>query len=70
MILLRLYLSWITDDDKKSKGQEKHVKLCSNFNLLLSHETKSLFQRSLYHFQASKLSPRAILSLLLFKKDY
>ena len=31
-----------TVEDIKSRSQEKHVKLCSNFNSLLSHETNSL----------------------------
>ena len=56
-----------TVEDIKSRSQEKHVKLCSNFSSLLSHKTNSLFQRSLYHFPASKLSlafPLCVLSSL------
>ena len=70
MIWFRLNSSWITVDDIKSRSQEKHVKLSSKFNSLLSHEMSSLFQCSLYHFQASKLSLRAVLSLPFLKKSY
>ena len=55
MIWFRLNSSWITVDDIKSRSQEKHVKLSPKFNSLLSHEMSSLFQCSLYHFQASKV---------------
>ena len=55
MIWFHLNSSWITVDDIKSRSQEKHVKLSSKFHSILSHEMSSLFQSSLYHFQASKL---------------
>ena len=48
MIWFRFYSSWITVEDAKSRSQEKHVKLYSNFSSLLSHETNSLFQRRAY----------------------
>ena len=55
MIWFRLNSSWITVDDIKSRSQEKHVKLSPKFNSLLSHEMSSLFQCSLYYFQASEV---------------
>ena len=55
MIWFRLNSSWITIDDIKSRSEEKHVKLSLKFNSLLSHEMSSLFQCSLYYFQASKV---------------
>ena len=57
-----LYSSWIEVDDITSRSQKKHVKLSSKCNSQLSHERSSLFQCSLNHFQASKLSLCAILS--------
>ena len=48
MIWFRLYSSWITIDEIKSRSQEKHVTLSSKFYSLLSHERSSLFQWSLY----------------------
>ena len=47
MIWFRLNSSWITVDDIKSRSQEKHVKLSSKFNSLLSHEMSSLIQNSM-----------------------
>ena len=67
--LFILNYSWVI----KSRSHEKHVKLCSNFSSLLSHDTNSLFQRILYHFPASKLSLpslRVVLFFLFFKKIY
>ena len=61
MIWFRLNSSWNTVDEIKSRSQEKHVTLSSKFNSLLSHEMSSLFRCSLYHFQSSKLSLRAVL---------
>ena len=65
MIWFCLYSSWNTVDDIKSRSQEKHVKLCSKLNSLLSHKKSSLYQCSLNYFQVSKLSLRVVLSLLL-----
>ena len=58
-----LYSSWIRVDDIKYRSQEKHVKLYSKFNSPLYQERSSLFQCSLNHFQASKLSPRPLYSI-------
>ena len=55
-----------TVEDVKSRSQEKHVKLCSNFSSLLSNKTNSLFQRSLYHFLACKLSLSSLRVILSF----
>ena len=60
-----LYSSWIAVDDITSRSQKKHVKLSSKCNSHLSHERSSLFQCSINHFQGSKLSLCAVLSLLL-----
>ena len=54
-IWFHLNSSWITVYDRKSRSQEKHVKLSSKLNSVLSHKMSSLFQYSLYHFQASKV---------------
>ena len=55
MIWFRLNSSWITVDYIKSRSQEKHVKVSSKFDSRLPHKMSSLFQCSLYHFQASKV---------------
>ena len=70
MICFRLYSSWITVDEIKSRSQEKHIKSFLKFSSLLSHERSLLFQCTLYHFQSSKLSLRAVLSLLFLKESY
>ena len=78
-LLFILNYSWIYKIQKPKETRKVMLKnfssltckvMLKNFSSLLSHETNSLFRRSLYHFPTSKLSLpslRVVLSFLFFK---